>query len=125
KGGAEKGGAEKGSLGVGSAAGAGPASGTATPQREDEEGAPAKSPGRLAGKRSDQPGKGFLTIQAEPYASATVDGKGWGDTPITHKEIPAGKHTVVLRYLELEHVCNVTVEPGAEAKCTHGFPVEE
>lgn len=41
-------------------------------------------------------GHGYLTVAAEPYAIAKVDGKSWGATPIVRRKLPAGQHTVVL-----------------------------
>jgi len=74
---------------------------------------------------ADAKGTGLITIQAEPYAEARVDGKAWGQVPIVRRELSAGKHSVVLRYMEFEHVCDVTVEVGGEVNCSHAFPMEE
>ncbi len=82
-------------------------------------GADRKSP-----EGEGRPAPGFISVNAEPYAAVLVDGKTWGDTPVDRREIAAGNHSVVLRYLELEHTCNVTVEPGAVARCSHRFPIE-
>ncbi|HEU5060770.1 MAG TPA: serine/threonine-protein kinase [Kofleriaceae bacterium] len=41
-------------------------------------------------------GSGFLTINAEPYATVYVDGKKRGYTPVVRLALPAGEHSVKL-----------------------------
>jgi len=101
-----------------------------TGKKEKSASQPGSSPASAADDTGDVVGakpaeRGYLTINAEPYAAIRVDGKRWGDTPVNRRELPEGRHTVVLYYLEQEHVCEVTVEQGKEARCSHRFPVEE
>ncbi len=41
-------------------------------------------------------GSGFLTINAEPYATVYVDGKKRGYTPVVRLALPAGEHSIKL-----------------------------
>ncbi|HEY8144374.1 MAG TPA: PEGA domain-containing protein, partial [Kofleriaceae bacterium] len=41
-------------------------------------------------------GSGFLTINAEPYATVYVDGKKRGFTPVVRLALPAGEHSIKL-----------------------------
>jgi serine/threonine protein kinase len=41
-------------------------------------------------------GGGFLTVNAEPYATVYVDGKKRGYTPVVRLSLPAGEHTLKL-----------------------------
>jgi len=48
-------------------------------------------------KASSAPkGSGFLTINAEPYATVYVDGKKRGYTPVVRLPLPAGDHSIKL-----------------------------
>jgi serine/threonine-protein kinase len=58
---------------------------------------PAK-PKRPPKKRVVQPaGKGSLTINTQPWSEVWVDGKKLGLTPLAYKELPAGRHRLVLK----------------------------
>ena len=37
---------------------------------------------------------GFFSIDAKPYADIFVDGAPFGQTPLVHKSLPAGKHHI-------------------------------
>ncbi len=37
---------------------------------------------------------GFLTINAVPYGTVSIDGVEIGDTPIVRRRLPPGEHTV-------------------------------
>jgi len=53
---------------------------------------PARSPSRV---RERSLGSGELKVTAEPWALVTVDGKSYGQTPVT-LELSAGRHRVLL-----------------------------
>ena len=40
---------------------------------------------------------GFLTVLSRPWADVSIDGKKIQQTPMTRREVPAGRHTIELR----------------------------
>jgi hypothetical protein len=71
---------------------------------------PAATP-QVAGK------PGFITIDSSPvYATITIDGKGFGETPLIHISLPAGKHYVrATSPSGATHNVVVTIEAGKVA----------
>jgi len=61
---------------------------------------------------------GYLTLQAEPWAVVSVDGKPLGSTPIFKQRLAAGKHNIVLtnEAQALSKTMSVTIEPGEVTK---------
>lgn len=59
-------------------------------------------------------GKGTLTINTEPWSEVWVDGKKLGMTPLAYKELPAGRHKLVLKNprLKLKKTVWVRIQPG-------------
>jgi hypothetical protein len=52
---------------------------------------------------------GYLDVAVDPWASVTVDGKSYGQTP-KKISLPPGSHRVVLRNIELDKLESVTVK---------------
>jgi serine/threonine-protein kinase len=57
---------------------------------------------------------GYLTVDAEPWATVTVNGKVVGETPIAHIPVPAGTADVRLTNPETDKSTErrVEVSPG-------------
>jgi len=65
------------------------------PKRPDRHriAAAGAQPGGLAVEvAATPPPSGFFSIDAKPYAEIFVDGAPFGQTPLVHKQLPAGKH---------------------------------
>jgi eukaryotic-like serine/threonine-protein kinase len=68
-------------------------------------------------RRVESPG--LLSIQARPSATAILDGRKLGETPIYRKRTPAGWHTLELRAPGLPALRRrIQVQPGREFKRT-------
>jgi serine/threonine-protein kinase len=57
---------------------------------------PASTEPTKAASTGDSKGAGFLTINAQPYATLYVDGKKRGYTPIVRLTLPPGEHSLRL-----------------------------
>jgi serine/threonine protein kinase len=59
-------------------------------------------------------GKGTLTINTQPWSEVWVDGKKLGLTPLAYKELPAGRHKLVLKNprLQLKKTVWIRIQPG-------------
>jgi serine/threonine-protein kinase len=59
-------------------------------------------------------GKGSLTINTQPWSEVWVDGKKLGLTPLAYKELPAGRHKLVLKNprLQLKKTVWIRIQPG-------------
>ncbi len=57
---------------------------------------------------------GFVTVLSRPWADVSIDGKKIQQTPMTRREVPAGRHTIELRNDELGKSKRivVNVRPG-------------
>jgi serine/threonine protein kinase len=62
-------------------------------EREKEKASTTTATSRVA---TAPKGSGFLTINAEPYATVYVDGKKRGFTPVVRLALPAGSHSIKL-----------------------------
>ena len=62
-------------------------------EKEKEKSSTTTATSRVA---SAPKGSGFLTINAEPYATVYVDGKKRGFTPVVRLALPAGQHSIKL-----------------------------
>lgn len=60
--------------------------------------------------------KGSLDVQVLPYATVTIDGKGYGETPIDKVSLFEGTHTVELRMESKRKVQKVSVKAGGGAR---------
>ncbi|HET9993700.1 MAG TPA: serine/threonine-protein kinase [Kofleriaceae bacterium] len=78
-------------------------------------------PGGLAVEVSAaQPASGFFSIDAKPYADIYVDGAAFGQTPLVHKSLPAGKHHIkAVRADGAAKTYDVTVPANAAASAIH------
>ena len=58
-------------------------------------------------------GKGTLTINTQPWSEVWVDGKKLGLTPLAYKELPAGRHKLVLKNprLQLKKTVWIRIQP--------------
>jgi serine/threonine-protein kinase len=64
------------------------------PARRSRKAAPAVPPPAAAPAPPPTPAQGFLTINALPYGTVSIDGVEVGDTPIVRRAVPPGEHTV-------------------------------
>jgi serine/threonine protein kinase len=71
-----------------------PAPPKATPARRPRRTAPATPPPAVAPVPPATPALGFVTINALPYGTVTIDGVEVGDTPIVRRGLSPGEHTV-------------------------------
>ena len=44
---------------------------------------------------------GRLSVNAQPWADVSVDGKSFGETPLANLSVPVGEHEIVFRHPEL------------------------
>ena len=58
--------------------------------------APKKERPSRGGTQPAAAGFGFLNVTSDPWASITIDGKAYGQTPQAGIKLAAGSHTVVL-----------------------------
>ena len=63
-------------------------------------------------------GEGELSIDADPWAYVTVDGKSYGATPLAHIRLAAGNHRVVLENPEEKASRTVPVTIRADQRTT-------
>ena len=59
-------------------------------------------------------GKGTLTINTSPWSEVWVDGKKLGLTPLAYKELPAGRHRLVLKNPRLKLKKTVWIQIRAD-----------
>ncbi|MEP6866256.1 MAG: serine/threonine-protein kinase [Deltaproteobacteria bacterium] len=78
-------------------------------------------PGGLAVEVSAaQPSSGFFSIDAKPYADIFVDGSPFGQTPLVHKSLPAGKHHLkAVRADGATKTYDVTIPANGTAAAIH------
>lgn len=63
------------------------------------------------------PKVGYLTINAVPYGTVSIDGVEAGDTPLVGRELPPGQHTVrITREGFRPEVATVTITAGNEVR---------
>jgi hypothetical protein len=63
---------------------------------------------------------GFFSIDAKPYADIFVDGAPFGQTPLVHKSLSAGKHHIkAVRADGVTKSYDVTVPANAAAAAIH------
>jgi hypothetical protein len=69
------------------------------------------------------PAKGYLTVNAVPWGTVTVDGAGKRETPVRRLPLAAGKHSVRVRYEPdgSSVSATVTVAAGKEIVCVANF----
>jgi hypothetical protein len=59
---------------------------------------------------------GFVTIDSEPYAVISIDGKSHGETPLVKVELAPGRHTVRAKLPSgATREVRILIEPGKEA----------
>ena len=71
-----------------------------------------------------EPGKGWLIINAFPYAKIEIDGKSYREVPpVLEVELTAGKHTVkfIASRLNKTHTIEVNLSPGERKEIRHKF----
>ncbi|MEO6773846.1 MAG: serine/threonine-protein kinase [Kofleriaceae bacterium] len=67
-----------------------------------------------------RPASGFFSIDAKPYAEIFVDGMAFGQTPLVHKPLVAGKHRIkAVRADGVVQTLDVTVSANAVAPPIH------
>jgi hypothetical protein len=60
---------------------------------------------------------GYLTVNAVPYGSVSIDSVEVGDTPIVGRELPPGQHSVrITREGYRPEVVTVTITAGNEVR---------
>jgi serine/threonine protein kinase len=65
---------------------------------------------------------GRLNVNAQPWATVSVDGREIGETPLANIELSIGPHVVVLRHPQLgERTETVVVRADTVARFTHAF----
>ena len=70
------------------------------------------SPGQVAAVKPDWP-KGWIALNALPWAEVSIDGERAGETPIGSVSVPIGTHEIVFRHPELgERRTTATVTTG-------------
>lgn len=69
------------------------------------------------------PAKGYLTVNAVPWGTVTVDGAGKRETPVRRLPLAAGKHSVRVRYEPDGSAVSatVTISAGKEIVCVANF----
>ena len=73
---------------------------------------------------SEEPGKGWLIINAFPYAKIEIDGKSYREVPpVLEVELTAGKHTVkfIASRLNKTHTIEVNLSPEERKEIRHKF----
>ena len=74
------------------------------------------SPGQVAAVKPDWP-KGWIALNALPWAEVSIDGERAGETPIGSVSVPIGTHEIVFRHPELgERRTTATVTTGPAAR---------
>ena len=64
-----------------------------------------------------KPPDGRISINAQPWAQVTIDGKSVGETPLANLTVPLGEHEIIFRHPQLdEHRETVVVKAGAPAR---------
>jgi serine/threonine-protein kinase len=93
------------------------------PKKQDHHriAASGAQPGGLAVEVSAvQASTGFFSIDAKPYAEIFVDGSPFGQTPLVHKPLPAGKHHIkAVRADGVTKSYDLTVPANAAAPAIH------
>jgi len=65
---------------------------------------------------------GYVTINAVPYGTVTIDGLEVGDTPIVRRQLPPGEHEVrIIRPGFRSETLNVTVTAGNEVRVSRSL----
>ena len=65
---------------------------------------------------------GRLNVNAQPWATVSIDGREIGETPLANIELSIGPHVVVLKHPQLgERTETVVVRADAVARFTHAF----
>ena len=60
---------------------------------------------------------GRISINAQPWAQVSIDGKDVGETPLANLSVPLGQHEIIFRHPQLgEHRETVVVKAGAPAR---------
>jgi len=68
------------------------------------------------------PVMGYVTINAVPYGTVTIDGLEVGDTPIVRRQLPPGEHEVrIIRPGFRSETLNVTVTAGNEVRVSRSL----
>lgn len=73
-------------------------------------------------------GKGWLSLNSNPWAEVTIDGKMVGSTPLRSHELTAGTHRVRLRVAgppERSQTIQVPIEPSKTTSRSVTFPTSE
>jgi hypothetical protein len=82
-------------------------------------GSPAR-PAEPGGRAAHAEAPGLLSIQARPSATAILDGRKLGETPIYRRRTPSGWHTLDLRAPGLPALRRrIHIQPGREFKRTY------
>jgi len=71
-------------------------------------------------KPSESRETGTLSVNAQPWAEVSVDGKSRGETPL-ELELSVGRHKVVLVYENQEVTQTVTIKAGRVEHLTHAW----
>lgn len=65
---------------------------------------------------------GLVSINAEPWADVSADGRRLGETPLSRVSLPAGRHTLVFRHPTLgERVRTIVVPPNGHVRASAVF----
>ena len=60
---------------------------------------------------------GYLTVNAVPYGTVSIDGVEIGDTPIVRRQLPPGEHTVaIVREGYRSESRKITITAGNEVR---------
>jgi hypothetical protein len=66
--------------------------------------------------------QGRISLNAQPWANASIDGKAIGETPLANVSVPVGEHEVIFRHPELgERRMTVTVRADQPARASVTF----
>ena len=77
--------------------------------------------GQIGTQRIEVP-KGLLSVNAQPWAQVSVDGKEIGETPLANVSLTVGEHDVVFRHpSEGERRERVTIRPDAVTRISVNF----
>jgi serine/threonine-protein kinase len=84
------------------------------------DGGPGQKPLEPAGRAAHADSPGLLSIQARPSATALLDGRKIGETPIYRRRTPAGWHTLELRAQGQPSIKRrIHIQPSREFKRTY------
>lgn len=74
---------------------------------------PAQAPATRQAQAAAPPAFGRLSFDSEPWANVYVNGRLLGSTPLIEIQLPAGKHTLVLKNPEIGRTSSYVIEVPA------------